>query len=229
MYRLIFNLVITVLFSSVAFAGIPDKIKESNITDTQFTISWVSEEPEIGLIKFGEIKTTLNKVAYDDRGSNTVSTTHHITITGLSPKTTYYYKIISGKTTLDGFKIVTGKSIIPRGNDLVYGKVFQADGETYAKNTIVYLKLQDGDNKGSQGESALYSVLVNSGGYWYINLVNFRTKDLGKFFRYSSKGDILIIEAEGGHLGNATLELDTKSDTPAPDLILPAQESYDKD
>jgi hypothetical protein len=213
-----------VLLSSLVFAGTPDKIKESNITDAQFTISWVSEEPEIGLIKFGEIKTTLNKIAYDDRGSNTISTVHHVTITGLSPQTTYYYKIISGKATLDGFEITTGKSIIPTGSDLVYGKVFQADGKTYAKDTIVYLKLQDNDEKGSQGESALYSVLVNSAGYWYVNLVNFRTKDLGKSFRYSSKGDILIIEAEGGHLGNAIIEVDTKTDTPAPDLILPAQE-----
>jgi len=221
MYKLIISLFTIGLGSSLVFAGTPEKIMESNITDTQFTISWTSAEPEIGKLQYGDTETILDKIAYDDRGSDTVSTTHHITVVGLSPQTTYYYKITSGDITLDGFKITTGKSIIPTGNDLVYGKVWQADGTTPAEGTIVYLKLQDYDNRGSEDESSLYSLLVNSDGYWYVNLVNFRTKDLAKSFKYSPQGDLLLIQAEGGNLGMRTVVVDTQNDTPAPDLILP--------
>lgn len=80
-----------------------------------------------------------------------------------------------------------------------------------------------------EDESTLYSTLVDSGGYWYVNLVNFRTKDLTKFFKYSSKGDILLIQAEGGNLGKTTLKIDTQNDTPTSDLILPGEEFSDKD
>lgn len=228
MKRLIITLFIG-LFSSLVFAGTPDKIMESNITDTQFTISWVSQDSEIGLINYSSTKTTVDKIAYDDRGSNTISTVHHVTVTGISPQTTYYYNIVSGDTTVENFEITTGTPMIPTGSDLVYGKVFQADSETLAKDTIVYLTLQDYDNKGSEDESALYSTLVDSGGYWHVNLVNFRTKDLTKFFKYSSKGDILLIQVEGGYLGRTTLKIDTKNDTPTSDSILPGQEFFDKD
>ncbi|MEW6096648.1 MAG: fibronectin type III domain-containing protein [bacterium] len=221
MNRLIISLLTLGLVSSLVFAGTPNKVMESNITDTQFTISWISQEPEIGLIKYSGTKTTLDKIAYDDRGSRTVSTTHYVTVTGLSPQTTYYYEIISGDTTVEDFELTTAEPVIPTGNDLVYGKIFQADGKTPAEDIIVYLRLQDYDNKGSQDKSALYSTLVNCGGYWYVNLVNFRTQNLTRPFRYSSKGDHLLIQVEGGYLGNTTLEVDTKDDTPAPDLILP--------
>lgn len=211
------------LFSNLVFAGTPDKIMQSNITDTQVTISWVSPEAEIGLVRYGEASlggTKTTDIACDDRGSNTVSCVHHVTIPGLMPQTTYCYEIISGETTSDGFEITTGHSLIPAGSDLVYGKIFQADEETLAEGSIVYLKLQDYDRQGSGNESALYSILVDSGGYWYVNLVNFRTKDLTKQFKYSPEGDILFIQGEGGTSGSAKLKIDTKDDTPAPDLKL---------
>ncbi|MDI6734951.1 MAG: fibronectin type III domain-containing protein [bacterium] len=220
MKRLMISLFIMGLFSNLVFAGTPDKIKQSNITDTQLTISWVSPEAEIGLVKYGV--SSLADIAYDDRGSDTVSCIHHVTISGLMPQTTYSYKIVSGKTVSDGFKLTTGHSVIPAGSDLVYGKVFQdgPDGGISVAEAIVYLKLQDYDQQGSGDESALYSILVNSDGYWFVNLVNFRTKDLTKQFRYSPEGDILFIQAEGGNSGSARLKIDTKDDAPAPDLRL---------
>lgn len=217
MNKIIISLFTVGLLSNLVFAM--DKIMESNITDTQFTISWVSSKPEIGMLKYGSTETTLDKIAYDDRGSNTISITHHVSVTGLSPQTTYYYQIISEDIRVEN--LTTGKPIIPTGNDLVYGKVFQADGYTPAEGTIVYLKLLDYDNEGDEDESSLYSILVNSDGYWYVNLVNFRTKDMAKFFKYSPQGDLLLIQAEGGDLGMRTLMVDTQNDTPTPDLILP--------
>ncbi|MEW6619556.1 MAG: hypothetical protein AB1422_09550 [bacterium] len=216
MKRLIMSLLTIGLFIQLAFA---EEIMVSNITDSQMTISWVSDEPEIGLIKYGETKTT--QIAYDDRGSNTVSTIHHITLVGLSPQTPYRCQVISGETVLKDFEITTGVSLIPTGNDLVYGKVIDAEGNALDNEAIVYLKLQDNDNQGDEDESALYSVLANSGGYWYTNLVNFRTADLTKSFKYSAKGDFLLIQVEGGQLGGKVLKINTKDDTPAPDVVLP--------
>ncbi|MFH1562634.1 MAG: fibronectin type III domain-containing protein [Nitrospirota bacterium] len=216
MNKLIISLFTIGLMNSLVFASTSDKIMQSNITDTQFTISWVSQKAEIGLVRYGGTNTT--NIAYDDRGSNTVTTVHHVTFLGLSPQTTYCYEIISGQTTLGKFILTTGSSVIPAGNDLVYGKVFQANGETLAEGAIVYLRLQDYDQEGSEDESALYSILVDSGGYWYMNLVNFRNKDLTKQFSYSPQGDILFIQGECGFSESVELKIDTKDAAPAPDL-----------
>jgi hypothetical protein len=201
----------------------PNRIKLSNIRDTQFTVSWVSAKEERGEIRYS-VDGKSWSIAYDDRGEGFVGDTHHVTIKGLTPGITYLYDIISSGLLDDAsslhYKITTGPSIIPEGSYQVSGKVWLEDGETPAKGKIVYIRILDEDEVGSSGESSLTSVLVDEGGFWFTDLVNFRTEDLSSLFEYSTSGDKLLITFEGGKDGVGSLEVDTGAARPAPDVVL---------
>ncbi len=61
----------------------------SGKTATTATITWTTSEDSTGTIKYGKSKNSLTLSAADQ----TLSSSHSLTISGLSPKTTYYYTI----------------------------------------------------------------------------------------------------------------------------------------
>jgi hypothetical protein len=165
-------------------------------------VSWVTEKPEICHVNYGETQK-LGNTAYDDRGKGILASTHHVTIRHLRPKTTYWFEVISGDTVDDNggeyYTVTTAPSIIPVGTAQVYGRVYKGDGKGYAVGAIVYITVQDYDAQGTEGESGLVSVLVDKEGWWFTDLVNFRTKDHKVLFMHSP-GDLLCLYAEGGGL-----------------------------
>lgn len=185
--------IIILVVSSIAYGG---TLQITNITDTQFTLSWSSEQAEFVQVRYGFNLNELDKTALDDSGERIESTTHHITVSELKPQTTYYYQIVSGSVTVQIGEVTTGQSLIPSGSNIVYGRVFA--GNQPAQGAIVYLTLQDGDGQGSMGKSAKMSVLVDQQGYWCAELINFRAETLDSFFKYSDKLDDLLINVEGG-------------------------------
>jgi hypothetical protein len=203
--------------------GAPLDIRITNVRDTQLTVSWVSGQAEVGQVNYGT-SPSLGSTAFDDRGAATSDDTHHVTIRGLLPRTTYYFDVVSGGITDNNagahYTITTGPSIIPTGSDQVWGQVFRSDGHTPAVGAIVYIRLQDNNGQGSPGSSAPVSVLVDAGGYWFTDLVNVRTADLNALFNYSAGGDQLVLFATGGEEGSAGQTVDTGNDTPAPHMIL---------
>lgn len=217
------TLAVTIFLINSASGATPQKMKVTNVRDTQFTISWVTDESESGWVNYGTSTAPgkTSKIGYDDRGSQTTKDTHHVTITGLLPETTYFYKIVSGTMTDENFgSVTTGISIIPVGSDVVYGRVFTSDSKNYAEGAICYITIKDADGMGSNEDSALVSVLVDKNGYWFTELVNFREANLNKLFKYSKEGDNLCIYVEGGDKGRAELIVNTADDSPAPDIIL---------
>ncbi|MEW6606441.1 MAG: fibronectin type III domain-containing protein, partial [bacterium] len=197
----------------------PQKMRITNLRDTQFTISWITATSTIGQINYGTT-TTLVRSAYDDRGSMTLSYTHHITITKLIPLTTYYYDIISGESIDNNngkhYSIITATSTIPSGSDVAWGTVTYENGTTNAEGAIIYIQLQDNDGQGNTGSSAYASTLVDLNGIWNIELVNIRTQDHNGLFAYSLWGDNLFIFGEGAGAGIFSKIIDTANDSPAP-------------
>ena len=209
---------------SISEASIPKEIRTTNVTDSQITLSWVTDVQETCHVNYGQTPA-LGQIAYDTRGQNTVDDTHYVNITGLNPETLYYFELVSGITVDNNnsvyYQCRTGANIKPSGIDYAYGKVLKSDAQTLATGTIVYFKLSDADSKGSPGESAVWSALVDANGYWSENLVNIRTQDLKGFFNYSiDGGDKLVLFAHGSNDGTATLTVATNQDFPAPDIIL---------
>ncbi|MBC8422445.1 MAG: VCBS repeat-containing protein, partial [Chloroflexi bacterium] len=224
--------VITVIESGGGAATISE-VKVTNVRDTSFTVSWLTDIPSDGHVNYGAdpantstgLSTSLDQIAYDDRGGATRDDTHYVTIKGLSPNTTYYFDVVSGGTADDNdgahYTVTTGPTLGLPSSDTIFGQVFKEDETTPAEGAIVYITLFDDDGSGSPDEAAPLSALVDDTGYWYTNLGNARTSDLSAYFVYSASGDKLRLEAQGAADGTGSKPtVDTGNDTPAPTIYL---------
>jgi hypothetical protein len=120
----VFGLVVGILSWIDSRISVED-LTVTNVTDTAFTVTWVSDSPYIGRVVYQEeskgwspLFAQLGKeVAYDDRdielnsdgeyvqveGGATERYTHHVTIRDLDPETQYEFRIagvFNGKTPL---------------------------------------------------------------------------------------------------------------------------------
>ena len=164
----------------------PKNIKATNISDTSFTVSFLTDEVTSGFVKYGTSPTTMTTQASDDRdqlaGNIGTYTTHHITIRGLQPQTTYFYTIGTGsipKTDNNGQPFSTKTASKAGGSSLaqtIYGTVLDS-GSNPAEGSIVFVKITD------TGE---LSTLVRSSGTWAIPLSQARTEDGSKVPTISS-------------------------------------------
>ena len=95
-------------------AVMPKDIRTGNLSDTSATISWVTEDATSAFINWGETQGGLGKVE-NESDANQKFFTHSITLTGLKPNTTYYYKINSEGADFDNdgipWQITTGDAI----------------------------------------------------------------------------------------------------------------------
>jgi hypothetical protein len=198
-------------------------VRVSNVRDVYVTVSWVTDGYAHGEVRYGTTPA-LGQVASDDRGAAYMGRTHYVGLTGLSPATLYYFDVVSDGVVDDNggahYQVTTGPTLSPPTSDAVWGLVYQEDGTTPATGAIVYIQVQDANGQGSPGQSAYLSALVSDAGYWFANLANARTADLGAYFAYSPSGDRVVLEAEGGRMGRAALTVDTGADSPASPLRL---------
>lgn len=179
---------------------IPQKVKITNLTENSFVVSWVTEEPTIGFIKFGETAVALSVTAIDDRdqltGASGEYRTHYISIQNLKPTTKYYFKLGSEKNQLydDNGKAFELTTPTPAGNpppaDTAYGTVITS-ANTPAEGAIVYLSLEN---------ATPISALVKQNGNWAANLSTARTSTLSQYASYDAKTariDILVQPGTG--------------------------------
>ena len=159
-------------------------------------MSWVTDSAETGYVSYGISPGNLNINVYDDRGQATIADTHHITITGLNPGTTYYYKIVSGGVTYDDngspYQMTTGPGLGFTLPEMISGRVYKANG-TEAEGTIIYV---------SMGTSQVLSGLVNNQGAWAMDIAPIRTADYQEYVTYVND-DSISLDARGGCDGNA--------------------------
>lgn len=198
----------------------PQKVKITNLTDTGFTVSWVTQEPTIGFIKYGETTSNLNITATDDRdqltGASGEYRSHYISIQDLKPSKTYHFKLGSQKNQLydnngQAFTITTppALSTLPTA-DTAYGTVVTT-ANTPAEGAIVYLSLE--------GTTPI-SALVKQNGNWAANMALTRTIDLSSYATYDPQNariDILVQPASGDI---AKVITTTGNDQPVPTITL---------
>lgn len=199
-------------------------IRVSNVRDTSFTVSWLTNVPSSGEIRYGTSSGSLNQTAHDARGAPTFDDTHYVTIAGLDPAATYTFDIVSGSTTHNNngnhFAVTTGPTLGVPSSDTIFGQVYKQNGTTVAAGTIVYVTLHDADASGSPGDAALLSALVEPNGYWNTNLGNVRVGNLGSYFDYAASGDQVRVQARGAADGSGCQTVDTGDDTPVPPIVL---------
>lgn len=202
-------------------AVIPKKIQFTNISDTSFTVSWITEAETTGAVSFFSGNNSAQS-AFDER-DDTIRMgqyrAHSIVVRGLSPNTLYFVKLKSKTYTFDDhgspFYVTTGPQLTTESTKLEpsYGTIMTANDQP-AGGAIVYLELE-----GSQ----LLSTLVSKSGTWIIPLNLIRTKDTKNYLNPSTpaKETIHVIDAAG----EGAAVTDTANDAPVP--VINIGKSYD--
>jgi hypothetical protein len=174
----------------------PKKVKITNVTDTSFTVSFVTDESVPSFVKYGNSADQLKNQSGDDRdqisGSVQPYTTHHITVRGLNPTTSYYFTIGTGNNNTftnqgEPFTVKTAqRTSTQTAAKTIYGSITTESG-TPADGAIVYVKHQDA------GE---LSSLVKSSGSWAIPFSNARKTD-GSGYATTADEDIILVAVQG--------------------------------
>lgn len=174
----------------------PKQIKVTNVTDSGFTISFLTDEATAGFVKYGETAGELQSQSSDDRdqlsGSIGQYQTHHVTVRGLKPATQYFYTLGTGtRASFDNngqpFEITTAKRAgAPSAAKTAYGSVVTAAGAP-ADGALVYVAIQ------GVGEM---SSLVKSSGSYAIALSNARTAD-GSSYAQIADTDTMGVTVQG--------------------------------
>jgi hypothetical protein len=174
----------------------PRNVRITNVTDSSFTISFLTQDSTPGFVKYGIEAGRLNSQSSDDRDQLTGTVgqykTHHITVRGLNPNTQYFYELGTGSgATFDDsgapFAIQTAqRSGAPSAAKTAYGSV-NTPNSTPADGAIVYLSIE------GVGEM---SSLVKATGSWAIPLSNARSSD-GSGYATIGDEDVMNVLIQG--------------------------------
>lgn len=202
-----------IFLSRAAPSLTPQSITLTNISDTTITISWQTSSAAPSFITFGQNspsgQTVLDERDNPPAGGPKPRTAHSVTIKNLLPKTTYQFKIFSGKLASDSLKFTTASPIVNQtGFTPVIGSVM--DGNSPLDDGIVYLSIQ-----GATTQSAL----IKTGGNFLIPISQIRTTDLSDTFKLAEGATAkLTIYSEKGN-SSAQFKL-TPSSEPLPPIKL---------
>ena len=161
----------------------PKEVKITNISDTSFVVSWVTDKSTSGYVQYNG-----GLVVSDDRDQERGEIgnyfTHLVTIKALKAETGYSFKIGSGKSLYDNsgklYQITTATAVsqVPVA-DVAYGQVVTASGDP-VEGAIVYLSLP-----GAVSQAAL----TKSSGSWVIPMAVARSADLTGYAAYDREKD----------------------------------------
>jgi hypothetical protein len=201
----------------------PKNVKISNLGASTFSVSWTTDTPVTGFIKYSENPAKITTPGGDIRdqisGSSQGYTNHYVSVTGLSPDKTNYFMIGSGSQLYDDsgkpFEVRTGKQVIAPPEDVINGKVIGADGSP-VNNAIVYVETEGGQT---------LSTMTKTDGVWRLNLALSRDKD-GAVLTYDAISSLVSIFVQAGISGTATAITNTGKTKPVPDIILGKNQSF---
>jgi len=198
----------------------PRNVRITNVTDSSFTISFLTQDSTPGFVKYGTEAGRLNSQSSDDRDQLTGTVgqykTHHITVRGLNPNTQYFYELGTGSgATFDDsgapFAIQTAqRSGAPSAAKTAYGSV-STPNSTPADGAIVYLSIE------GVGEM---SSLVKATGSWAIPLSNARSSD-GSGYATIGDEDVMnvLIQGEQPSL-QSQFSIEVAQSQPVADIVI---------
>lgn len=189
----------------------PSQVKMTNITDSSFTVSWITPKSTSGYVQYGE-KNNPELVVSDDRDQEKGQIgnyfTHFVTIRGLKATTKYSFRIGSGRNL---YEVITGVTLRnPPPADVAYGQVITASGDP-VDGAIVYLGL---------GGMVPQAALTQASGSWVIPLSTARSSDLTNFAAYDKDGERVEVFVQAGGLGTATVATTTGKTKPVAEIVL---------
>src|SRR3989338_2620637 len=204
-------------------SAVPKNIKVANLGSTGFVVTWITDTPVIGLVKYSDNPAKLSLPAGDIRdqksGNTTAYTTHYVEIVSLKPSTTYYFEIGSGSKAYNDngkpYQLKTWAQNSAVSEDMITGKVLLSSGQG-AGGIILYVEMDKTDT---------LAAMSKDDGSWRLPLSNIRDKQ-GQFVRYDPGTAAITIFAQGANTGTATAITNTKNDNPVPDITLGKTQNF---
>lgn len=166
-----------------------------NLTDTSFTVVWVTEDTVSGSIAYGTDPADLSSSAVDLRDgldAQSAYNTHFIEVTDLIPDTTYYFEVTSGTEvfgTDDPYVVTTFSTLAdPPPSDTIEG-VITGEGLSDVSDAVVLATIVDKADPGNLVYSNTRAVLPDSAGGWLLSLGDARTP-IGTYFTIGDEDEI---------------------------------------
>lgn len=205
------------LITKAGPTSVPKNVKISNQEATSVTVSWTTDVPVTGLLKYSDNPANLSLPGTDIRdqvsGEAGVFTTHYVVITNLKPSTSYYFEIVAGSGSYnDGdspYQTRTEASTSSGVEDMISGKILSSTGQG-VEGAVVFVEIDEGETM---------SVLTKNGGTWQLNLGRVRN-DKGQILAYDRQNQQVSLFIQGGALGTATALTNTAGDSPVKDIIM---------
>ena len=196
----------------------PKDVRISNLSDTSATISWVTADETTAFISYG-ISSNLGSVVKESQDDQKYFT-HSINLTGLSPSTNYYFKIISNGTTFDNnsipWQFSTGGSIAMGSNSMsVSGSIITASG-TPSKRAIVVVTIG----------GYVISTLTSDKGTFVLQLSSVRTPDLTSYAEIDPANTLLEVYVMSENGETSTVKIFPQSANPIPAIIIGQSQDY---
>lgn len=196
-------------------SGAPIDVRVSNISDSLFTVSWLTADPATGTVQASPVKGK-KITGFDDRDVNGKLgkyTSHSVTIRSAAAQTDYTLTVISAGRSYKNptYRSTTGPAISGSTNGLepAYGNIVDETGQP-AEGALIYLTLEGGQ---------LLSTLVKSSGSWLIPLNAARTVDLQSYL--TPVADRISEDFSVYHNGKQTIATsDTLNDSPLPQMTI---------
>lgn len=194
-------------------ASSPKDIRVGNLSDNSATISWITDKESVNFLVWGESQDNLSKIEKESETDQKFFT-HSITLSGLKPGTTYYYKINSDGVNYDNkgipWQLTTGPTLNSSPNPInVSGSVISGTGLP-AQRALVYITVN----------GYLISTLTSESGNYVFQLGIARTPNLGAYTQIDPHTTLLEISVSTGPGGVASASIFPESAKPVPPIIL---------
>ena len=201
----------------------PKNVKISNLGSSTYTVSWTTDTPVTGYLKYSENPAKITSPAGDIRdqisGTSQSYTNHYVNVTGLNPDKTVYFMIGSGSQMYDDegkpFEIRIGQQVIAPPEDIVNGVIVGADNNP-VNGAIVYVEAEGGQT---------LSTMTKTDGTWRLNLAASRDSK-GAVLSYDPSSSLISIFVQAGISGTATAITNTEKSKPVPDITLGKNQSF---
>lgn len=170
-------------------------VQVTNITDSGFTVVWISSTPTEGSVKYGTSQSSLTETAIDERDSAVSTlkyTAHSVKLSRLQPETKYFFEIHSDSSVIrdngTAFNQTTFKTLAsPPEFKTITGKL---TGVSNPSDAVVVVSIEQGDGNGSSGESTLTSTIPDGSGNWVATLGDIRTSSGNEYYSYSDSDKV---------------------------------------
>ena len=220
----LFVFFITVIFSrfflglagsSKASLKVAKRVEIVNLSPTQASIFWQTDQKEPGWVIYGQVENKENKIVFDEKDLNNLGEkkgkyiVHLAVLKELIPGKKYFFKIITDNNQIiaqpngQSFSFITPQSNLNGLQNIspAFGKVLHSNLIDPLINSYIMLTIKD-------GYPLLTQIKSEGDGSWLIPLNQIYSKDSQNILTISDKDKIIIeiVTSEGEGLTITTIK-----------------------